>query len=143
MVSVDGNPQAVNDQLSLEGRNEVLWVNRGWVDVIFNMDYRSRIDYETVDQVRAVLDHPGKLYPLFGNFDLIDGQPVPRSGRLIEKYIKLSRSKWPDSGVAFYIFQMLNDAQISTLKQGVFAETAKPNWPGSLAGGKIGEAAAP
>jgi uncharacterized lipoprotein YddW (UPF0748 family) len=129
IISVDGDPLPRNELPSIEGRDEVHWVEKGWIDIIFNMDYRMQIDYETIDKVRAELHDPGRIYPLYGNFDLIDGNPVSRSGEIIERFIEFSRLKWPDSGFAFYIFQMMNDDQVEALKNGVFSETAKPLWP--------------
>jgi hypothetical protein len=128
VISVDGNPTPRQSQPSLEGRDEIMWANHEWIDVIFNMDYRSRIDAKALDVAKASLNEPEKIYPLFGNFDTVDGKPVSRPGKMIERFVEFSRGKWPDSGIAFYIFQMLDDKQTAVLKQNVFAEDAKPNW---------------
>lgn len=128
VISVDGNPVPARDQHALEGRDEILWANKRWIDLIFNMDYRQRVDLKAIDMARGALEQPEKLYPLFGNFDSVDGTPVSRPGKMVENFVEMSRDKWPGSGVGFYIFQMLSDDQVAVLKQGAFAEQAIPGW---------------
>ena len=129
IISVDGHPKAKGDTRPLEGRDELKWVNNGLADVVFAMDYRKRFDDNAINAVRADLVDPRKLYPLFGNYDRIDNRAVSREGELIEKYVEFVRCKWPGSGVAFYIFNMLSDDQIRVLRKKVYFENSLTNWP--------------
>ena len=128
VISVDGHPKAKREVRPLEGRDEVAWANSGLVDAIFAMDYRKRFDDSALDAVYAELDEPRKLYPLFGNYDRIDNKAVSRSGELINKYVEYVRRKWPDIGIALYIYNMVSDDQIEELRKESFAKIAKPIW---------------
>lgn len=129
VISVDGHPKAKGEVRPLEGRNEVAWANDGLVDVIFAMDYRKRFDEAALDGVYADLANPRKLIPLFGNYDRIDNKATPRSGVLINKYVEYVRRRWVASGVSFYIYSMLSDEQMRSLRGHAFDRRAITNWP--------------
>lgn len=124
IISVDGHPQGKDVTRPLVGRDEVTWANNGWVDIIFAMDYRETIDYETIDRVRDELHDKNKLIVLFGNYEKKDGVVVARSGNLVASYVDYARRKWPGSGVAFYLYGRLSDEQILYLRTSCFTEEA-------------------
>lgn len=129
IISVDGHPQPKEAIRPLQGRNEVLWANSGWIDVIFAMNYDERVDVGTVDRVRAELQEPRRLIVLFGNYDNRGPGAASRPGRLVDDYAQYARRKWPGSGVAFYLYGRLSDDQIETLARGAFMNKALPSWP--------------
>lgn len=132
IISVDGHPKPPDEKRALEGRDELRWANEGLIDVIFDMDYKERIDFETVDRLRKALKQPEKVIVMFGNYDKPDEKSsvIPRPGALVAKYAAFAQHKWPNNGVGLYIYSMLNDEQVIALKKGPFAEDALPRWRG-------------
>ena len=131
IISVDGQPKAPGAELrALEGRDELTWANYDWIDVIFGMDYRQRIDFENVDGVRSALKKPEKMIVLFGNYDQIDDQSeaIPRPGELIANYAAFAQRRWPGTGMGFYLYSRLTDEQVNALRAGPFLENAFPLW---------------
>lgn len=124
IISVDGHPKPKDKARPLEGRNEIDWLNKGLIDLIFAMDYRECIDYENIDKVRSELRYANKLIVIFGNYEKKDGRAVPRSGKLVADYAEYSRRKWPGSGVAFYLYWQITSEQTIALKNGPFKERA-------------------
>ncbi len=128
IISVDGHPQPREAIRPLEGKDEILWANNGWIDEIFAMDYNERIAFETIDKVRDDLQNPNRLMVLFGNYDKRDTTVAARPGKLVDNYAEYARRKWPGSGVAFYLYGQLSDEQVETLAKGAFAEKSLPAW---------------
>ncbi|MGC9319603.1 MAG: family 10 glycosylhydrolase [Armatimonadota bacterium] len=129
IVSVDGHPRPPGEPPDANGRNELPWVEAGWVDVVYNMDYGRTLSWLRVDATRAACDPPAAIVELCGNYERNDeGQVVPREGELVAKHIDFCRRKWPGNGVALYIWSMLSDEQIEALRAGPFAEDAVPHW---------------
>ncbi|HEX2586082.1 MAG TPA: family 10 glycosylhydrolase, partial [Steroidobacteraceae bacterium] len=80
LLSVDGN--VVNDSdRPLQGRNELRWLRAGLVDVVFDMDYDANLDLDRLDQIMTVT--PGKVIPVFANFDRKAGVATSRPGWVI------------------------------------------------------------
>lgn len=132
IISVDGHPTPSSQVRPLEGRDELRWANEGLIDIIFNMDYREKIDFEKVNEVRKELKQPEKVIVLFGNYDKSEKESkvIPRPGVLVSKYAAFAQRKWPTQGVGFYIYSMLSDEQVNALRKGPFAEDALPRWKG-------------
>ncbi|MEA3402171.1 MAG: family 10 glycosylhydrolase [Armatimonadota bacterium] len=129
IVSVDGHPRPPGEPPDANGRNELPWVEAGWVDVVYNMDYGRMLSWLRMDATRAACDPPAAIVELCGNYERTDeGQVVPREGKLVAKHIDFCRRKWPGNGVALYIWSMLSDEQIQALRAGPFAEDAVPHW---------------
>jgi len=126
VISVDGHPRPIAATRPLEGRDEVKWANKGWIDIIFAMDYRERIDFETIDLVRKDLIEKNKLTVLVGNYEKKEKLVLPRSGGLVGNYAEFVKKKWPGSGVAIYLYGRLSDEQIEALRKGAFEETSIP-----------------
>lgn len=132
VISVDSHPKPKTEPRPLEGRDEIGWLNDGLIDVVFAMDYRERIDYETINAVRQDLRRPEGLIVLFGNYDRQnDTTVVPRKGELVAKYASYAQRQWPLSGVAFYIYGEMSDAQVKALRAGPFKDAAVPAWASS------------
>lgn len=129
IVSVDGHPHAPDQPPDANGRNEMPWVDAGWVDVVFNMDYGRELSWMRMDALREVAAHPEAFVDLCGNYERTEtGHVVPREGELVAQHIEFCRRKWPGNGVALYIWSMLDDGQIEALRAGPFAEDAAPRW---------------
>lgn len=131
VISVDGHPKPKGAVRPLEGRDEVSWANQGWIDIVFSMDYRERVDYETIDKVRADLKSPDRLIVSFGNYDKRDHRVVRRSGERVNRYMEFARRKWPGSGAALYLYGQLSDEQVEALARGAFTQPSIPAWRGA------------
>jgi hypothetical protein len=121
IITVDGNASRPGARRPLEGRDEISWANRNWVDVFFNMDYRPEIDLTAVNAARSLLIDADKLWLLVGNYDLVDGVPKPRSGKWLSKVIAFAQDVRRDRGVGVYLYGQLSEEQIETLRFSVFA----------------------
>ena len=130
IISVDGYPPPPGTPPSLEGRNEIDWVKSGLIHVIYKMDYGRDIDVIGTDAVRKHLSVPERLITLFANYDWPEGQlKISREGALVAAYVEYAQRKWPGTGAAFYIYELMNDDQIKALRAGPFKEDARPSWP--------------
>ena len=130
VISVDGYPVPREAHRPLEGRNEVVWLNDGLIDVVFAMEYRDTIDEERLDAVRRDLSKPERLAVIFANYDLVSrgGSAVPRRGELVAKFADFAQRKWPSRTVAFILFWQMSDDQVAALRNGPFQEPAVPSW---------------
>jgi len=115
-VSVDGHAVADEAQRPLEGRNELVWANREWIDAIYHMDYRPVVDIKALNSAATGLKDPSRLRMLVANYDLIDETPVPRSGLWISRVMRYAQDRRHDSGVGVYLYSRLNDEQIRALR---------------------------
>lgn len=127
IISVDGHPQPPGKVRPLQGRDELRWANEGWIDAIYNMDYKERVDFEKVNGVSRGLKQPEKVIVLFGNYDK-QGRAVPRSGELVAKYAAFAQRQWSNHGMGFYLYSMMTDEQVNALRAGPFVEDALPRW---------------
>ena len=129
IVSVDGHPHAPGEAPDSNGRNEGPWVDAGWVDVVYAMDYSRELSWVRLDRVREASEHPEAYVELCGNYERTEtGHVVPREGELVAQQIEFCRRKWPGNGVGLYLWSMLSDDQIEALRAGPFAEDAVPTW---------------
>ncbi|MDY6905432.1 MAG: family 10 glycosylhydrolase [Thermodesulfobacteriota bacterium] len=129
VLSVDAHPIPFGETRPLQGCNSLKWLQNGWIDIVFNMDYRQQIDVKKMDRIRRQISDQRKIIQLFGNYDIIDGKAMPRKGQIIANYAAFAQRKWPQSGLAFYMYKMLSEDQIQALRNGPFNEDASPYWP--------------
>jgi hypothetical protein len=126
VVSVDGHPEP--GKPNPEGRDEIAWAERGWIDAVFNMDYRPKPDVAGISAVTRALDGKARLIQVFGNYDQRETQVAPRPGRTVAGYATYARNHWGRNGLAYYLFQALSDEQILALSAGPFKEAALTSW---------------
>ena len=120
LLSVDTHLAAPGSDRPLQGRDALKWFRNGWVDIIFNMDYRKRFDFKTHDKVLSKFKDKNNIIMLLGNYEKIDNKVISRSGELINSMALFSQNHWPNSGVAFYLYSRLSDEQIESLSNGAF-----------------------
>ena len=79
---------------------------------------------------------PGVLPPVltqsFGNYEKNEKLVVARSGSLVANFTEFAKRKWPESGVAFYLYGRLSEEQIQALQKGPFSEFSIPKKPERL-----------
>lgn len=114
IVSADAHPELTNH---LQGQNGIEWANRGFVDILFRMDYAPSIDIASTDEVRRRLHNPDGMTVLIGNYDLVPAGAQPRSGRWLVETLTDVATRWPHSGTAVYLYNQLSDDQVVALSR--------------------------
>jgi len=128
IISVDGHP-LVKPQLQNQGRNEWLWLEKKWIDIVFNMDYGWRPDFRAYERAANATAFPKKVVLLLGNYDREMRKPFPRNAEQVARLTAYVLRKYPDCGAAIYVYNYLSDAQVKSLRAGPFKEDAVPCWP--------------
>ena len=129
VISVDGHVHPPSQAPSTDGRNELPWIEAGWVDVVYNMDYGRHLSCARIDSVREAIDGPEAIVDLPGNYERAeDGKVVAREGNLVADQLAYCQRKWPGNGVGLYLYSLLSDEQIEALRAGPFKEDAIPHW---------------
>ena len=116
IISVDANPVFDARQFYSEGRDSILWANNGWIDGVFSMEYGKYIDVEKLHSVERQLKDKNKLWIIIGNYDLIDGVPVPRDGGWVRDALLALDTALPRSATAVYLYNQLSYDQEYYLK---------------------------
>jgi Concanavalin A-like lectin/glucanases superfamily/Glycosyl hydrolase-like 10 len=114
-ISVDVNSGVDSAAASMEGRDAIKWLERGWIDRAYDMQYGQQIELAALDAYRSRLAHPEQLTVLWSNYDVRSGSTTPRAGTVVARLTELARERWPSSGTGFYLYSMLSDAQIDAL----------------------------
>lgn len=112
-----------------DGRNVLPWIEQGWLDVAYDMDYGQILSYARLDAARQATRRPAAIVNLCGNYEVSrTGKVVPREAKLVADQISFCQRRWPGNGVGLYIYSMLSDEQIAALRAGPFQEDAVPHW---------------
>jgi hypothetical protein len=127
VISTDGHP-LVKPQLDKQGRNEWLWLEKGWLDVAYNMDYTWRPDFRAYEAAAKSAPSPQRCVQMLGNYDTEKGKVFPRNAQQVARIIDYARTKYP-RGIALYVYDYLADDQVKALREGPFKEDAVPDWP--------------
>ena len=125
IISVDTVPLA--NHIKLQGGDSRDWVEKGWVDAVFNMAYEKKIDEDTATKTYQLFPS-GKMSMIFMTYDIPVSAVVPRNPSVLSDYIHRTRLHWPGSGVGFYHYKQLTDAQIEELRANPFKAAAIPSW---------------
>ncbi|TCV83443.1 glycoside hydrolase family 10 protein [Sulfurirhabdus autotrophica] len=128
LISVDSI--VLIQDFRVQGADSIEWSNNGWIDVIYNMDYKREIDVRLTQNGRSKLKKPDSLVVLVGNVESINTDyAYPREPQLVADLLTFSKNKWAGgNGVAMWTYQFLTDEQIESIKNGPFKEPAKPFW---------------
>jgi hypothetical protein len=87
------------------------------------MAYETPIDVAHVSQVFGALPI-GKLVVLLRNYREVSNRVVAEDGQQVADDVRLVRSLWPGSGIAFYHYPHLSNDQSIQLRREVFADSA-------------------
>ena len=128
VISMSGDP--VHPLLRIEGHDSGKWADDGLIDVLYNMHYEPTPDFVALKAIRATMKRPEAMVVGIGNYEeATTSSPVrPREPAHFANLIQTTRTLQQGNGVAVYLYSMLNDTQIETLRTGVFARPAKPRW---------------
>ena len=120
VISVDGHP---TPHASNEGRQEISWVNKLFVDYIFDMAYGDVPDVETPNLMRPRLNDSKRLLLLINNYDEQGKKLSPKDPSWMMRTISYIRNRW-GNGIGVYLYSMMSDEQIEAFAQGIFKTEA-------------------
>jgi uncharacterized lipoprotein YddW (UPF0748 family) len=128
VISMSGDP--VHPLLRIEGHDSAKWADDGLIDVLYNMHYVPAPDFAVLKSIQSAMKRPEAMVVGIGNYEEATASSPVRSREpaQLEDLIRTARTLQQGNGVAVYLYSMLNDAQIETLRTGVFARPAKPRW---------------
>ena len=128
IISVCGHPG--HPDLTIQGQNSIRWADQGLIDVIYDMRYPAPPNWDEIRALQQTMKRPEAYVVLAGNYDLAGPKnaPIARDGALVADQIARSCQISHGNGVGFYIYSLLNDAQIDALRKGPFRNPAKPKW---------------
>ncbi len=145
VISVDAHP-GTDDWLG-QGQDSPYWHRNGWVDVVYAMDYRKKLDPAYIRRAVTALGEPQALTMLVAIYDLVDQAAVTpeeqsrntgsfngkaivaRNPLDLVEFVRQGRKLWPGGGIAFYHLPRLTNEQSRELRSTVFPESCRPAWP--------------
>ncbi len=131
LISADSHP--ARDRLKTQGTDSVAWVNRGWLDLVYAMEFAERFNYDELRMAYDQLDEPERLVIMRGNYvpRKKKGEKQPgRPGNFVADTISMMQLlHYGGNGVALYQYKTLTDWQIKALAKGPFKVPAYPHWP--------------
>jgi len=133
IVSVD--TIVLIEDFNIQGADAILWANKGWVDVIYQMDYVKKPRLALLKKAREKLNDKQSLVLLTGNVDWPEDdqgrgkEAFSRNPQLTANLLDLSRNLWVGgNGVAMWTYGFLTEEQINSIASGPFREPAFPGW---------------
>jgi uncharacterized lipoprotein YddW (UPF0748 family) len=132
IISVDthaGYPWTV-----FQGADAIKWANKGWIDVLFHMEYGAfeKFRWPLIHEAIAKLSDPDQFVLLVANFEVSrfnKGNVWARDAKLVLQLVEYSQKFRPSgNGAALYQYAHLTDEQIELLRRGPFKLPATPNW---------------
>ncbi|MCG3203044.1 MAG: hypothetical protein NFCOHLIN_02961 [Gammaproteobacteria bacterium] len=120
--------------LKHQGTDSIRWANRGWIDVLFHMEYarRSNIRWNLISSAIEALVDKRKFVLMVGNYDKAAGASArvwPRDAKEVSDLIGLSQRFGNDgNGVALYQYPYLTNSQIEELVRGPFRDATRAQW---------------
>lgn len=120
--------------LKVQGTDSIRWANRGWIDVLFHMEYgrQSQIRWNLITSALASLEDKKKFVLMVGNYDKAPGTSArvwPRDAKEVSELVILSQQYgYGGNGVALYQYPYLTNSQIDELMAGPFRSPKRTNW---------------
>ena len=129
LISCCADSQTAKHGLAGSGRNPRLWIEKGWIDTVINMDYGRRLGVEVFDVARKDAKKPYAWVEGIGNYEYENGKLVSRDPKMVASLMDYCRRKYNDgNGTYLYFWSCLSDEHIAALRAGPFKELAKPSW---------------
>lgn len=130
ILSVDGYPLPMFMGESRQGRNELQWLNKGLIDVVYSMNYREELDIDRLDLVKDDALDPERVIILLGLLDRENTSKsinVSRSPDLVKKQVEFVGRRY-GYGIGFYSYYYLSDDLHSLFKDSLFRDKLKATW---------------
>ncbi len=112
----------------LEGQNSMRWADERLIDVLYSMNYQDVLDVAALGRIRSELKRPEALVPIVSNYVGSGERVASRPPRDLAMLLQQAREVSRDNGVAVYLYNMLDDAQVRGLREGPFAQATTPAW---------------
>ena len=61
--------KTLTNVLTLYGRNQKDWLDKGIIDMIFDMDYEEKLYTPLIDHVHTIVKNPQQVTKLLGNYE--------------------------------------------------------------------------
>jgi uncharacterized lipoprotein YddW (UPF0748 family) len=125
IVSVDSH--AGSEGWLLQGANSIDWANKGWIDILYHMDYAklSSVNRTAIQSALARMLAPQKFVLLVGNYEASpsdDSKVWPRAALEVRQLIEYAqRVNALSRNIALYEYRFMTDEQIELLSSGPFA----------------------
>jgi uncharacterized lipoprotein YddW (UPF0748 family) len=126
IVSVDAAPWY--PPYLLEGQNSVRWADDGLIDVLYSMNYETVLEVAKLNEIKRGMRRPDALVPIVSNYVAPGGVISSRPSEGLTGLISQARTVSDANGVAVYLYNMLDAAQIEALRHGTFSAAAAPRW---------------
>lgn len=128
LISMCGHPGHPN--LYIQGQKSVKWSDEGLIDVIYDMRYPAEPNWDEIRAVQKTMKRPEAYAVLCGNYDVIGPQrtPISSAGARVASHVTHGRQIAQGNGVGVYLYNLLNEDQITALSSGPFHLPARPRW---------------
>jgi uncharacterized lipoprotein YddW (UPF0748 family) len=114
--------------LSKEGRNERIWLEKGWIDIVYSMDYAWRPNFKAYETAANSTVSPNQVVLMLGNYDTDSGKQISRTAEQVARQVDYALKKY-NRGIGMFSYTTLSEEQIKALRAGPFKEDAVPYWP--------------
>jgi hypothetical protein len=128
IITADGH-LLPKPQLAKEGNNAWIWLEKKWVDIVFNMDYSWRPDFQKFEDAAKGSGSPKQCVMMLGTYDTEGNKSFSRNAGQLARLTDYSLKKYPDYGIGFFDYGTLSDEQVKAFRDGPFKEDAVPSWP--------------
>jgi Glycosyl hydrolase-like 10 len=115
-------------ELHDQGRNGWLWAEKDLIDTAYTMDYSWTPNFNNFDKKRRLTSCPGKFALMLANYDMKGEKIISRNPEQVAPLIDYALRKFPESGIALYWYESLNDEQVKKLRTGIFRKKARASW---------------
>jgi uncharacterized lipoprotein YddW (UPF0748 family) len=127
LISVDGAPYPHAIDFNRQGRQEIVWANKNYIDIIYHMDYDLPPDFERMQMAQEMMFDKNKLIPILGNYEYdLQGKLMSRNPDLLNLIVNESLLKFPN-GIGIYWYPSLSDEQINMFTEGPFSTISDDN----------------
>jgi uncharacterized lipoprotein YddW (UPF0748 family) len=115
-------------QLSKGGRNERIWMEKGWIDIVYDMQYAWRPNFKGYEKAADSSVYPNQVVLMLGNYDRDGGKHFSRKAEQVARQVDYALKKY-NRGIGMFDYGTLSEEQIKALRAGPFKEDAVPYWP--------------
>src|SRR5262249_51527369 len=98
------------------------------IDVLYSMNYESDLEVAKLNEIKRRMRRPEALVPIVSNYVDSGGVITSRPTGGLSRLISQARTVSDTNGVAVYLYNMLDAAQIDALRHGAFGAAAAPRW---------------
>jgi uncharacterized lipoprotein YddW (UPF0748 family) len=127
IISVDSAPVPPG-KLNNQGRNHKVWLEKGWIDLVFYMNYGIRLMIDEINIDQSMLPTPNNAFTIISNYSWTENNKYkPMDALKFIRQVNYCRNQWPGV-IGVYLYERLNESQINALVVGPFHEKALADW---------------